>query len=326
MPTSSPPRLKNPKISNFLRIIPEYRGDSSNSHCVRQRKSYLLVLLSGLIGIILISGCGPYQEEPPSSRDEAERKFIQICKDEYNWNVSTKYIGNTLWIYIPFEDDIFQFKTNRFPQTSKFSVGFIDGEFNKEAFQFEYQIAPLLKTEESKGYTYSLTDKVSEDFHYLLNTIYMVYFNTESEQQPEFYVVVLADITNGVEAKYTIYGIDLKKAYNNAIPGEEYYKRILQDIKGDLAIIHDKTGRHLTYEEITFGQFLAEQIVQRVRFKFLSEEFELEGTIEDEILKIISYCLGTYEFRDYLMVILQDLTSEAKIIKYRLSLEEITEL
>jgi len=276
--------------------------------------------------MIIIYGCAIKEEEPLYTKSQAEQKFIQICKNEYNWNVNTEYVGNTLWIYIPFDEDILKFKVNKFPQINKFSVGFLNGDYTKETFQFEYQITPLAKSEEDRGFTYSLTDKVSEDFHHLLQTIHRVFFNAEEEQQPEFYVLVLADIVNGVEAKYTIYALDLKKAYSYALPWEEYYKRILQDMKGDLAIIHDKTGRHLTYEEITLGQFLAKQIVQRIRLRFLSMDFQLTGTTEEEILEIISYCLGTYEFEDYLMVVLNDLTLGEKSIVYRLDIEEITEL
>ncbi|MGD9014554.1 MAG: hypothetical protein PVI33_00815 [Candidatus Omnitrophota bacterium] len=284
------------------------------------------MFLSGLISAILISGCAIKEEEQLYTKSEAEQKFIQICKNEYNWNVNTAYVGSALWIYIPFDEDILKFKVNKFPQINRFSVGFLNGEYTKETFQFEYQITPLAKSEEDRGFTYSLTDKVSQDFHHLLQTIQRVFFNAEEEQQPEFYVLVLADIVNGVEAKYTIYALDLKKAFSYALPWEEYYKRILQDMRGDLAIIHDKTGRHLTYEEITLGQFLAKQIVQRIRLRFLSMDFKLTGTIEEEILEIISYCLGTYEFIDYLMVVLNDLTTEGKTITYRLDIEETTEL
>ena len=294
---------------------------------LKNPKSLFLICLSGCLAIISIAGCGPSQEETLYSKSEAERKFIQICKEEYDWDVTTKYVGNSLWVYLPYEDDILQFKVNKFPQkASEFSVVFSGGEFSKEAFQFQYQITPLLKSEEDRGLSNSLTDQVGEDFHYLLNAIYRVYFNAESAEQPEFYVLVLADIANGVEVRYTVYGLDLKKAYSNAMPGEEYYKRILQDIEGNLAIIRDRTGRHLTYEEIIFGEFLAKQVAQRIRIRFSDGDFQLKGTVEDEILQIFSYCMGTYEFSDYLMVILEDLTSGGKTIKYRSSIEEITEL
>ena len=173
---------------------------------IKNPKSLFLILLSVWLGITLISGCKPVQEEPLYTKSEAERKLIQICKDEYNWNVTTKYVGNSLWIYLPYEHDILQFKVNKFPQTPKFSVDFAEGKFDKETFQFQYQITRLLKSEENKGLTNSLTDEASEDFHYLLNTVTRVYFNAEAAEQPEFYVLVLADIANGVKIQYTFYG------------------------------------------------------------------------------------------------------------------------
>jgi len=288
MPSSKPSCLKNPKPLFFI-----------------------LPLIT-----ILICGCG-FKEEQLYSKDEAERKFVQICKDEYNWDVNTKLIGNTFWIYIPYQQDILQFKVNRFPQISKFAVASLKGNFLNKTLYFEYQIAPLVKSEEDKGFTNALVDKVNEDFYHLLNVIYRVYFN--AQQQPEFYVIVIADITNGIEIIYTIYNDDLKKAYNDAIASEEYYKRILQDIRGSPTIINDKTGRHLTYNKIDLGQFLAQQIVQRIRIKFLGGDSELlkvtQEKISDEILKIISYCLGAYEFQDFSMVILEDLSTGNQITK-----------
>ncbi len=286
-------------------------------------KPYLFTILNGLLSIILISGCGLNQEEELYSKDEAEREFIRICQEEYDWDVNTKFIGDTFWIYIPCEQDMLEFKANRFPQINKCAVSYLKGDFIKERFYFEYQITPLLKSEKDKGYITNFNEELSEEFRYLLNVIYRVYFNTE--QQPEFYVIVMADIVNGVEVIYTIYGLDLKKIYNNAIPSEEYYKRILQDIKGDLAIINDRTGHHLAYKEIKFGEFLAEQITQRIRIKFSGADFNLCKVPKEEILKIISYCLHTYEFRDFSAVTLRDLPTGAQATISRSALEEIKE-
>jgi hypothetical protein len=290
-----------------------------SSPLLKNPKLYLILLLF----VILIPGCD-FKKDKLYSKDEAEIKFIRLCKDEYDLDANTKLIDNTLWIYIPYEKDILQFKANRFPQKTKFSVDYVDGDYKKESFYFEYHIKPLLKSEKSKGYTYGLPEKVSEQFRNLLNLIYRVFFN--AEKQPEFYVLVLADIVNGVEVIYTIYGLDLKKAYNNAIASEEYYKRILQDIKGSMRIMRDKTGRHLNYKTISMGQFLADQIVQRIRIRFLGLRSELEGNIEEEILKIISYCLRTYGFQDFWEVILKDLSTGTETVKSLSALEKIKEL
>jgi hypothetical protein len=281
------------------------------------------LLLPILFFAVLIYGCGLSEDEELYSKDMAERKFIQICREEYNWDAKTKLIDNTLWIYIPYQRDIFQMKANRFAQISKCAISSLAGKFSNNIFYFEYQITPLLGPQEDKGYTYGLAEEISEDFRSLLNAIYRVYFNTK--QHPEFYVIVMADTANGVEVSYTIYNEDLKKIYNNVIPGEEQYKRILQDIRGGLTIIDDKEGRHLTYHRIDLGQFLTEQIIQRIRIKFFGADSKLCQVPEEEISKIISYVMHTYQFQDFLKVNLRNLSSGAEVGMSRWDLEEIKE-
>jgi len=272
--------------------------------------------------LTLIIGCETNKEKLYTA-DEAERKFLQICKEEYDWEVTTKLVENTFWIYLPFERNILQFEANRFSPETKCMVEYFKGYFIDKTFYFEYQITPLLKSERDKGYTTGFTEQASEEFQYLINVIYRVYFN--AQEQPEFYAIVLADIANGVEIIYKIYGEDLKKAYNNAIASDDYSKRVVQEVKGGLEIIQDKTGRHLDYHVITFDQFLVEQINQRVRFELFDQGFKLCNAPEEKILKIISYCLGTYEFRGFSKVILKNLSSGNKTEASRETLGEIKE-
>ena len=68
------------------------------------------------------------------------------------------------------------------------------------------------------------------------------------------------------------------------------------------------------------------QIVQRIRIKFLGADVKSCTAPQEEILKIISYCLGTYEFQDFWEVTLVDLSTGAQTTQSRLALEEIEEL
>ncbi|MFH1678227.1 MAG: hypothetical protein ABH914_01220, partial [Candidatus Omnitrophota bacterium] len=283
---------------------------------------FFLAIFS-LLTILSISGCGAKGNDRLSSKDEAEIKFIRICKDEYKWDVNTKLIGNTLWLYLPQEKDIFKFEANRFAKISRCTLGYLKGGFSDGKFFFEYQVLPLPKSEEDKGYTSNYTEQSSKFMRNIFDAIYRVYFN--AEEPPKFYVIVMADITNGVEIIYTIYNEDLKRGYNNAIASEEFYKRILRDTIGNLAIVNDKAGRHLTYKEINFEQFLTEQIVQRIRIKFYGADAKICNTPEEEIFKIFAYCFMTYEFNDYSQVILEDLSSGYRAIKSRAELENIKE-
>lgn len=294
----------------------------SNSARLNNPKPICFIFLSVILSIVLIAGCGP-KEEKLYSKDEAEIKFIRICRDEYNWDVNTKFIGNTFWIYLPYQKDIFRFEANRFAQTTKCAIGHVEGDFSNRRFYFEYEVIPLSKSPEDKGYTQNLAEEIHEDFNNLWNVIYRVYFN--AEQQPEFYVIAMADITNGVEMIQTIYNEDLKRGYNSVFSPDEFSKRILRDLRGSLAIINDKTGRHLTYKTINLSRFLTKQIVQRIRFESIAINSKLCSVPEEEILIIISYCMRTYEFKDFDEVTLRNLSSESQITISRLDLEEIKE-
>jgi hypothetical protein len=294
----------------------------SSSARLKNSKFKFVALLSAILSIVLIDGCG-FKEDKLYSKDEAETKFVQICRDEYNWDVNTKFIGNTFWIYLPYQKDIFRFEANRFAQTTRCAVGHVEGDFSDRRFYFEYEVMSLSKSPEDKGYTQNFVEEIHEDFNNLWNVIYRVYFN--AEEQPEFFVIVMADIKNGVEMIQTMYNKDLKKGYDSIFSPDEFSKRILRDIKGSLAIINDKTGRHLTYGTTNLSQFLTKQIVQRIQFESVAINSKLCSAPEDEILKIISYCIRTYEFGDFSEATLKNLSSGSQITISRSDLEEIKE-
>lgn len=294
----------------------------SNPASLKLYKSHIFTFLSVILIIILIPACG-VQEDKLYSKDEAEIRFIRICKDEYNWDVNTKFIGNTLWIYLPYKKDILRFEASRFTQINKCAVGYIDGDFIDGQFYFEYEVIPLSKSREDKGVTNSLVEEARENLHNLNNVIFRVYFN--AQQQPEFYVIVMADIKNGVEVIQTIYNEDLKKGYSYVFSMEEFSRRILQDIQGSLSIINDTTGRHLNYKQMELSQFLTKQIVQRIQLESLAFNSKLCNVPEEEIAKIISYCLGSYEFGGFSRVILKNLSSGIQTVLTRWELAEIKE-
>ena len=269
---------------------------------------------------VLTSGC-EFKKSKNYTKTEAEEKFIRVCKEEYGWKINTIYIGDTLWIYLPYEEAVLRFMADKYPQISGFSVDYISGELVDGVLRIEYQIQPLSKTDEHKGYTYGFTEKVAEDFSKLTMAIHPIFFS--SEQPPEFYTIVVADIVNGVELIYTVYGEDMKKALSYILPQQEYSKRVLSDIKGSTAIIKDTIGRHLTYQEIKFDWFLIEQIKQRARMRFLKPGFKLKTSAEDEILKVISNCVRAYEFKEFWKVILMDLSTGAQTSVSRQIVETI---
>jgi hypothetical protein len=231
----------------------------------------------------------------------------QICKDEYNLDVTTKRTSTTLWIYAP---------------------------LNKILHK-EYGLT------EGKIFDEGMTDKLRN----ILTTIGRVLIS--SDNTPDFFALVASDINIGLD--YTLIGcvLDIKKSYAGFIPWTEANRRYVMRFKITPEAIGDKTGQHLEAYSITLPDFLAEQIAQRIATKFQEEglkkyfkltksearfsndafvfEYAIERIaepnkkidIKNEVLNTVTYCIKTYEFRDFLLVEINDLTGKDKTLLSR---------
>ncbi|MBU0709637.1 MAG: hypothetical protein KJ793_02875, partial [Candidatus Omnitrophica bacterium] len=124
----------------------------------------------------------------------------------------------------------------------------------------------------------------------------------------------------------------------------EINRRYLIGFGENPAAIADTTGEHIQAYDIGFQDFLAALIAQRIRAKFQDENwkeyFEVEKSngyfadnillfeysikqikpadeeidIKQEILKIISYCVDTYEFQGFGEVRLTNLLNQDTVV------------
>jgi hypothetical protein len=91
---------------------------------------------------------------------------------------------------------------------------------------------------------------------------------------------------------------------------EEYGRRsVAKEPRGDEAIIGDRTGRHLKPYDITMPEFLAEQVIYRIKFKYQQSDFPPTNDDEEEILKVINETVAAYDFKDFNSVRLDNLNS-----------------
>jgi len=129
---------------------------------------------------------------------------------------------------------------------------------------------------------------------------------------PEFFVMVFADIKNGVGIKAINYFPDMKMALSNppVISNEEYIKRYVFELFGDEKIIGDKTGDRLKTEEIVLGDFLAKQIENRIKYQFTQSGFPPTGEVRDEIWAIVAETFRLYEFKGVEKIKLIDLNTQ----------------
>lgn len=250
----------------------------------------------------LISGC-TCPVEPTYKGKEIPQIVKKICKEEYGLEVTTQRTANTLWIYAPVEQ--------------------------------------ILHKDYGKDENKIFDEKLVEKLRNLLLTIGRVLIS--SDNTPQFFALLVSDINLGID--YTISGnmLDIKKSYAGFIPEEEANRRYVVKFIPSPEAIGDKTGLHFTPYDITMPDFLKEQIAQRIAAHFQNEElkkyfkvdksdgkfedgvFSFEYTIEEiakpktkikeknEILKIIAYCLKTYEFTDFSGISIKDLRTDEKL-------------
>lgn len=259
-------------------------------------------LLFSLLIYLFLSGC---QNQPENTYKEGEIPSLvkKLCKEEYGLEVTTIRTATTLWIYAPL-------------------TKILDKEYG---------------IKEDKIFDEEMMDKLRN----ILITIGRVLVN--SDYAPEFYALVASDINLGID--YTLIGntLDIKKSQANFIPWTEANRRYVIRLNMAEEAIGDTKGWHIQTYDIRLPDFLAEQMAQRIGARFrdegLKKYFEIEKSegrflnntfileyslqelakpgqeidVKEEMLKIISYCLKTYDFKDFSMIELTDLVTGNKL-------------
>ncbi|MBU1090309.1 MAG: hypothetical protein KKC42_00505 [Candidatus Omnitrophica bacterium] len=188
-------------------------------------------------------------------------------------------------------------------------------------------------------------EEISHELSNILSSVGRVLLS--SENNLEFYVMVASDINTGLN--YTIIGnvLDIKKSYAGAIHWTEINRRYVIGLTDDPTAIGDTTRENMQAYDIAFQDFLVTLIAQRISAKFRDENwkeyFQVEQSdghfaentllfeysikqikpadeeidIKQEILKIISYCVDTYEFDSFDQVRLIDLVKQETVVLNR---------
>jgi hypothetical protein len=264
------------------------------------------VLLFNLLICIIFAGCKG-QIEPTYKEENLTSLVKQICKDEYQLDVITARTPTTLWVCAPLSKILHK-------------------DYGKK---------------EDKIFDEEMVDKLRN----ILTTIGRVLVS--SDRTPEFFVLVASDINIGLDYTLIANALDIKKSYAGFIPFTETQKRYV--IKFGLApeAIGDTTGRHVQIYDIRLPDFLAQQIAQRIASLFQADELnkylkveksdgvfnngtfifaysikeilkpEKNINVMKEILKIITYCIKTYEFQDFSSLEITDLLTQDKLVLSR---------
>jgi hypothetical protein len=265
----------------------------------------------------MLLGCGKIDADKPLNLNEADQKLKDILGNEFKTAAVIQRSAGTLWIYIPLRESLMKIAATRegaqksSTPEEKPAVRFLDASFSaaERLFLIRYDIGQQKAYPQTPGYGVEYTEAYRRISQQILSAVSRVYFTVA--EPPAFFVIVLTDIQDGTEIENTFYLDDLKKYMSmEAIPQEEYMKRSLYDLKGNLTFIGDAEGKHLDYKEITRPDFLARQIAHRINFQYQRSAFPPNDDPEAEILKHTAQTLRYYSFTDFTAVRLHDLQTD----------------
>ncbi len=264
---------------------------------------------------VSFTACGR-PPQPALSSSEALSKFQAFCKAELKYPVITRLVGKTLWIYLPGKDPLTdmqattpqQEQTTKTP-TEKIALRFYDARFKNGDFIIEFDAGTHKIYSQDQGYKSIYTESFQKQQNNILTALQRTLF--DAPDAPEFVTLVITDVTRGIEVETITNFDDFKKAsiMPPALSQDEYTKRYLSAMRGNRAAIGDMQGRHLSWAELTWPDFLSRQIKNRIRFKYQQSDFPPSDDAKKEIAQIARDTLQAYNFSDYEGVILEDLNT-----------------
>jgi hypothetical protein len=268
----------------------------------RRARNSLALFVLGLV----VLGCSA-STAPTYTRDNIVPSIESICKKEYDLDAKARLVGNTIWVYIPVED---LFVPNDKPEkrTEKFVVPALQYAPHDKTMRFEYSVNPVQPKEKQQDFKYNkpVIDKVNGVWRVLRRIILSI--DGAKGNEPRFYCMITADIKTGIEVTEIFYYLDFKKVSYEYISVGEYQHRIIEDTSFGPTIVGDKEGKHLNFRDITMKEFIAWQIIHRIRLKFEKPEVEPGADIDKEIIKIIAETVKIYDFKDFDTAELMNLT------------------
>ena len=155
---------------------------------------FSLLLLSFL-------GCLPPPPPLPLSLGEAEKKFTELCRNEYKITPVLFREANTLWIYVPTGDSLFSLKVSEDgpqepqPPSEARQLFFIDTKFVDDSFRIRYDIGKAKKSADSPGYGFQYSKELQETQRHLLTAISQTFADVERrEGTPGLFLRVAGDV------------------------------------------------------------------------------------------------------------------------------------
>jgi len=217
--------------------------------------------------ILFLNSCAP---KPPQelTPTEAHKKLVDLCKNEYNLDVTTKAFENTLWIYLPMDHSFLSLTTSeKGPIKSsdpdkKQKINFLDGQFSDGAFQMRYDIGLSETYTDDRGIGTRVSEEYTVKQRFLFSAITRAYAEVEKKPYSDQYAEkVPGDTTFMGERKNTTHK-KLVHSYVKTANVPDFFVIIIADIK--LGI---ETRTYLYLQDLrraSIDQGFGEEYIKRV--------------------------------------------------------------
>ncbi|MBI4355569.1 MAG: hypothetical protein HY597_03855 [Candidatus Omnitrophica bacterium] len=288
----------------------------------RLRLGFTLLLTSTLIAARWTQD--PSTRPAPTPADTAAT-ITQQCRERCHIAPVVRRAGRTLHIYLPLEEDMVSLdQWGAFWQTllgqphrTVYYAGETTGQYDTVAGRFHF----VSQAVNQPGQRENPPIKMARVISCALGTVHRALLATR--EPIDFFSLTATDIRNGDEYVYICYLPDLRLAMKQVISESEFAKRVIRQAAKHPDAIGDRTGAHVSWEEIYFPQFLAVQIGERVAIELNDWR---RGNIKDAeiapfIVWIASTVLEAYRFREYQTVSIQHVPTQQDALFYRASLE-----
>lgn len=289
---------------------------------------------------IITSGCSNNAHSQRNTVADAEEKFLKICREDNNLPVQLFNAQNTVWIYLPMEEDLIDYhgalKNDALKSKRQFNISTFEGEYKDKDYQFVMDIADGIKTSKDPGYKSDATETFIKNRLTIYGAISEAYFDIgelpgnrhfadktrddvhqnmvdnyvpNTQKAPEFIGVVIANIKKGIAYKTVLNLNDYKLYRSDVLTSEEYNLREISELYGDVKLVDDWKGTNLEIKPVDWTWFFIEQIKNRVNFKFTRSDFppEVNQDLIIEIATIIAETFRFYEYADYSNVLIKNL-------------------
>lgn len=172
---------------------------------------------------------------------QAQEYFLKICKEELKYDVTIIPDGKTMWVYVPINDGIINFRAaskNQAPKTetkTSWSINFLENTFENKNFIVRYDIAMTKKYDKSATYENKYSDEYNTKQREVLTALTRAYFDVGQKN-------IEAPLSVGNQRNSQTDSKLVEKMVRNPVTfpkdevAPEFFVMVFADIKSGIAI------------------------------------------------------------------------------------------